>query len=61
MLIENFFIQENVFEYVVWKMSAILSRPQCVEHLAKFMVPATVQSMVTTCSSHLADAIVWFL
>ena len=25
------FIQENVFENVVWKMSAILSRPQCVK------------------------------
>ena len=24
------FIQENVFENVVWKMAAILSRPQCV-------------------------------
>ena len=22
-------IQENVFENIVWKMSAILSRPQC--------------------------------
>ena len=25
------FIQENAFENVVWKMSAILSRPQCVD------------------------------
>ena len=25
------FIQENAFENVVWKMAAILSRPQCVE------------------------------
>ena len=25
------FIQENVFENVVWKMAAILSQPQCVE------------------------------
>ena len=25
------FIQENAFENVVWKMSAILSRPQCVK------------------------------
>ena len=24
------FIQENAFENVVWKMAAILSRPQCV-------------------------------
>ena len=24
------FIQENVFEIVVWKISAILSRPECV-------------------------------
>ena len=26
------FIQENAFEIVVWKMSAILSRPQCVKY-----------------------------
>ena len=26
----NIFIQENVFQNVVWKMSAILSRSQCV-------------------------------
>ena len=26
----NIFIQENAFESVVWKMAAILSRPQCV-------------------------------
>ena len=25
------FIQENTFENVIWKMSAILSRPQCVK------------------------------
>ena len=25
----NIFIQENAFENVVWKMSAIMSRPQC--------------------------------
>ena len=25
------FIQENAFEYVVWKMAAILSRPQCIK------------------------------
>ena len=25
------FIQENVFEIVVWKMAAILSQPQCVK------------------------------
>ena len=27
----NIFIQENEFESVVWKMAAILSRPQCVK------------------------------
>ena len=27
----NIFIQENAFENVVWKMAAILSRPQCVK------------------------------
>ena len=26
----NIFMQENIFENVVWKMAAILSRPQCV-------------------------------
>ena len=26
----NIFIQENAFDNVVWKMVAILSRPQCV-------------------------------
>ena len=26
------FIQEKAFENVVWKMAAILSRPQCVKH-----------------------------
>ena len=29
------FIQENAFESVVWKMVAILSRPQCVKGHAK--------------------------
>ena len=33
------FIQENAFENVVWKMSAILSRPQCVNsvHAKSFL------------------------
>ena len=25
------FIQENTFEYVVWQMAAVLSRPQCIK------------------------------
>ena len=29
----NIFIQENAFEYIVWKMAAILSRPQYVNPL----------------------------
>ena len=29
-LIEFLFIQENVFENIVWEMAAIVSRPQCV-------------------------------
>ena len=29
--IDTFFFQENAFEIFVWKMSAILSRPQCVK------------------------------
>ena len=32
----NIFIEENTFENVVCKMSAILSRPQCVKH--RFLV-----------------------
>ena len=35
MLIEihTFYIQENTFENVAWKMAAILSRPQCVKRI----------------------------
>ena len=29
----NIFIKKNAFENVVWEMSAILSRPQCVNHI----------------------------
>ena len=29
----NIFIQENGFENIVWKMAAILSRPQCINAL----------------------------
>ena len=29
----NIFIQENAVENVVWKMAAMLSRPQCVDGL----------------------------
>ena len=36
----SIFIQENAFENVVWKMAAILSRPQCVKRAAQ--VDATV-------------------
>ena len=32
----NIFTQENAFENVVWKMAAILSRPQCVNSLRNF-------------------------
>ena len=32
------FVQENAFENVVWKMAAILSRPQCVKDWATDMV-----------------------
>ena len=39
------FIQENAFEKVVWKMAAILSRPQCVNRVASdlrcYEAPAT--------------------
>ena len=37
------FIQENAFENVVWKMAAILSRPQCVKCLcAAFWIEAII-------------------
>ena len=29
----NIFAQQNTFENVVWKIAAILSRPQCVKSL----------------------------
>ena len=29
-------MQENSFENVVWKMAAILSRPQCVNSLTNY-------------------------
>ena len=32
------FIQENAFENVVWKMAAILSRPQCVKNWPVLML-----------------------
>ena len=31
------FIQENAYENVVWKMAAILSRPQCVNRLHELL------------------------
>ena len=34
--ISNIFIQENEFENVVWKMAAILSRPQCVKLTSQY-------------------------
>ena len=38
MLSENhtyIFIQENAFEYIIWKMAAISSWPQCVKGMSK--------------------------
>ena len=31
----HIFIQENVVEFVVWKMTVILSQPRCVKSLDK--------------------------
>ena len=44
------FIQENPFENVVWKMAAILSRPQCVKIPSpSSLKPAVmIQSVMTT-------------
>ena len=38
------FIQENAIENVVWKMAAILSRPQCV-NIAKGLLPAWAKAL----------------
>ena len=34
----HIFIQEYEIEYVLWKMAAILSRPQCVNY-ANYLAP----------------------
>ena len=34
----NIFIQENSLENIVWKMSAILSRPQCVKNISNLLL-----------------------
>ena len=39
----HIFIQENAFENVVWKMAAILSRPQCVNLWAADTIPSIYQ------------------
>ena len=33
----NIFIQENAFEYVVWKMAVVLSLPQCVNNACRIL------------------------
>ena len=38
------FIQENPFEYVVWKMAAILSRLQCVNSPVILTIPSMRES-----------------
>ena len=42
------FIQENAFENVVWKMSAILSRPQCVDQV-RTAADCNIHSLVQVC------------
>ena len=42
------FIQENAFENVVWKMSAILSQPQCVDQV-RTAADCNIQSLVQVC------------
>ena len=39
----NIFIQENAFDYVVWKMSAIFSLPQCVNGKVIYICPVPEQ------------------
>ena len=48
-----FFIQENAFENVVWKMTAILCRPQCVNTGSdelKLLHMQTLEVMLTQAS-----------
>ena len=50
------FIQENAFANVVWKMAAILSRPQCVNFQHRHVLPKshwTKQNGVSNNSRHL--------
>ena len=44
------FIQENAFENVVWKMAAILSRPQCVK-MSLVGIPCILSYAVNWCVS----------
>ena len=45
------FIQENPFENVVWKMAAILSRPQCIK--------TNIYDTTHTHTYHIAEFILW--
>ena len=46
------FIQENPFEYVVWKMAAILSRLQCVNYISIVVLPE-ITGIESSCNNHL--------
>ena len=48
----NIFIHENAFESVIWKIAAILSRPQCVKILASSQV---IPSAISISDSFGAD------
>ena len=56
------FIQENACENVVWKMAAILSRPQCVKAIHVYgwnMLPAHVHTKWTWTLSPFRNISVW--
>ena len=71
----NIFIQENVLESVVCEMAAILSRPQCVKSVKRFIMlvfqaQANISDLETRfqviaclprCFTTLASVIVLFL
>ena len=46
----NFFIEENAFQYVIWKMLAIFSRPQCVNNKSPLPQVITWCHQATSCS-----------
>ena len=53
----HIFIQEDAFEHVVWKMAAILSRPQCVKSRSTCM--SCVVNYILVRTSHGYTCLTW--